>query len=173
MKKTILEIKNLKTYFTLDEGILKAVDGVDLRVGGKQTKGVIGESGCGKSVTAQSILRIVPKPGKIVDGEILLHREDKEPLNLVSLDQSGRSTPVDDLQGKIKLWQVYNGDNNPLWSDLVAGYESGIYMQDGFKVGTFIGATDEPAQSRRAGHLRELARGEFHLVARLAHLLHV
>ncbi len=89
MDKTILEVKHLKTYFTLDEGTLKAVDGVDFRVTQGQTLGVIGESGCGKSVTAQSILRIVPPPGKIVAGEILLHQNDREPVNLAALDHRG------------------------------------------------------------------------------------
>ena len=70
----LLEVRDLKTYFMLDEGTVRAVDGVsyDLRRG--QTLGVVGESGCGKSVTGQSILRIVPKPGKIVSGEMMYHR---------------------------------------------------------------------------------------------------
>jgi peptide/nickel transport system ATP-binding protein len=71
----LLEVKNLKTYFFLDEGTVRAVDGVDFDIWRGQTLGVVGESGCGKSVTARSILRIVPKPGKIVEGEITLHRE--------------------------------------------------------------------------------------------------
>jgi len=71
----LLEVKNLKTYFFLDEGTVRAVDGVDFNIWRGQTLGVVGESGCGKSVTARSILRIVPKPGKIVEGEITLHRE--------------------------------------------------------------------------------------------------
>jgi len=70
----LLEIKNLKTYFFLDEGTVRAVDGVDLEIKREHTLGVVGESGCGKSVTARSILRIVPKPGRIVEGEITLHR---------------------------------------------------------------------------------------------------
>ncbi|MFB0536785.1 MAG: ABC transporter ATP-binding protein [Anaerolineae bacterium] len=70
----LLEIKNLKTYFFLDEGIVRAVDGVDMKIKREHTLGVVGESGCGKSVTARSILRIVPKPGRIVEGEITLHR---------------------------------------------------------------------------------------------------
>jgi oligopeptide/dipeptide ABC transporter ATP-binding protein len=71
----LLEVKNLKTYFYLDEGTVRAVDGVDFDIWRGQTLGVVGESGCGKSVTARSILRIVPKPGKIVEGEITLRRE--------------------------------------------------------------------------------------------------
>ena len=71
--EVLLEVRNLKTYFTLRQGIVRSVDGVDLTIYRGQTLGVVGESGCGKSVTAQSILRIVPHPGAIVAGQILLH----------------------------------------------------------------------------------------------------
>jgi peptide/nickel transport system ATP-binding protein len=70
----LLEVNNLQTQFLLDEGIVRAVDGVSYKLYRGRTLGIVGESGCGKSVTAQSILRIVPKPGKIVGGEILYHR---------------------------------------------------------------------------------------------------
>lgn len=70
----LLDVKNLKTYFYLDEGTVRAIDGVDFSILRGQTLGVVGESGCGKSVTARSILRIVPKPGRIVAGEITFHR---------------------------------------------------------------------------------------------------
>ena len=92
---TILEIKNLKTYFFLDKGMVKAVDGVDLSLDRKTTLGVVGESGCGKSVTFRSVMRIVKSPpGKIVDGEILLHRRtgqngQAEVIDLVTLDPKG------------------------------------------------------------------------------------
>src|SRR5512133_3064596 len=73
---TLLEIRNLQTQFMLDTGTIRAVDGVSMTVKRGETLGVIGESGCGKSVTAHSILRLIPSPpGKIVGGEILLHRE--------------------------------------------------------------------------------------------------
>jgi oligopeptide/dipeptide ABC transporter ATP-binding protein len=72
---TLLEIKDLKTYFYLDEGVVKAVDGVSFQIERGKTLGVVGESGCGKSVTAQAILRIVPSPGKLVKGKILLYRQ--------------------------------------------------------------------------------------------------
>src|SRR5512146_3072548 len=71
---TLIEVKNLKTYFFLDEGTVRAIDGVDFRIAQGKTLGVVGESGCGKSVTARSILRIVPRPGRIVEGEITFHR---------------------------------------------------------------------------------------------------
>ena len=59
----LLEVRNLKTHFKLRQGIVRSVDGVDLTIYRGRTLGVVGESGCGKSVTAQSILRIVPRPG--------------------------------------------------------------------------------------------------------------
>jgi oligopeptide/dipeptide ABC transporter ATP-binding protein len=70
----LLEVNNLQTHFPLDEGTVRAVEGVSYKLYRGRTLGIVGESGCGKSVTAQSILRIVPKPGKIVGGEILYHR---------------------------------------------------------------------------------------------------
>jgi oligopeptide/dipeptide ABC transporter ATP-binding protein len=85
----LLEVRDLHTYFKLDEGLLKAANGVSLTIPERTTIGVIGESGCGKSVTAQSILRIVPPPGNIVSGQILLHRPDQPPHDLSALDRGG------------------------------------------------------------------------------------
>ena len=68
----ILEIKDLRTYFFTYEGVAKAVDGVSYQLEKGEPLGVVGESGCGKSVTALSILRLIPMPpGKVVGGEIL------------------------------------------------------------------------------------------------------
>ena len=96
----ILEIKNLKTHFILDIGTIRAVDGVDLTISRGKTLGVIGESGCGKSVTAHSILRLIPSPpGKIVEGEILLHRED-EVIDIAGLkptEEAMRNIRGDDI----------------------------------------------------------------------------
>ena len=75
--EVILQVKDLKTYFTVDEGIVKAVDGVsfDLRMG--ETLGIVGESGSGKSVTNLSIINMIPSPpGKIVGGHVLFHDKD-------------------------------------------------------------------------------------------------
>jgi len=68
--KILLEVKNLKTYFYTEEGIVKAVDGVSFDIYEDEVLGLVGETGCGKSVTALSILRLVRAPGKIIDGEI-------------------------------------------------------------------------------------------------------
>jgi len=70
----LVELKDLRTYFHLAEGVVRAVDGVDLTIERGRTLGVVGESGCGKSMTAHSIMRIVPAPGQIEGGEILFHR---------------------------------------------------------------------------------------------------
>ncbi|MFZ6030936.1 MAG: ABC transporter ATP-binding protein [Chloroflexota bacterium] len=75
----LLQIKNLKTHFFLDEGTVKAVDGADLEIRARKTLGVVGESGCGKSITARSAMRILAKTAKIIDGEILFHRRVKTP----------------------------------------------------------------------------------------------
>jgi peptide/nickel transport system ATP-binding protein len=72
MAERLLDVKNLKTYFFTDEGIVRAVDGVDLYIEKGETLGVVGESGCGKSVTALSVMKLIASPpGKIVEGEIL------------------------------------------------------------------------------------------------------
>ena len=70
----LVEIKDLKTYFYTDQGVARAVDGVSFDILRGQTLGVVGESGCGKSVTGFSIMRLVQKPGRIVGGSILYHR---------------------------------------------------------------------------------------------------
>ena len=89
-KQTLLSVQNLKTYFYQDEGVVKAVDGASFNVYAGKTLGIVGESGCGKSVTAQSILRIVDRPGRIVDGKILMNRADGSELDLTKLDANSR-----------------------------------------------------------------------------------
>jgi ABC-type dipeptide/oligopeptide/nickel transport system ATPase component len=66
--QTILSVRNLETVFEMDEGTVKAVDGASFDVHRGQVVGIVGESGCGKSVTAKSILRIIQPPGRIVGG---------------------------------------------------------------------------------------------------------
>ena len=83
-----LDVQGLKTYFFLDKGILKAVDGVSFTVGDQETIGVIGESGCGKSITAQSLLRLVTRPGEIIKGSALLCRKDGSIVDILTLESN-------------------------------------------------------------------------------------
>jgi peptide/nickel transport system ATP-binding protein len=85
---TLLSVRNLQTYFFQDEGTVKAVDGATFDVYKGKTLGIVGESGCGKSVTTQSILRLVDKPGRIINGEIFLHQADGKVTDLVQLDRN-------------------------------------------------------------------------------------
>jgi peptide/nickel transport system ATP-binding protein len=103
--ESLIEVKNLQTYFHLAEGVVRAVDGVDLSIRRGRTLGVVGESGCGKSMTAHSIMRIVPSPGQIQGGQILFHRqrgEDgsrsvTEAIDLAQLKASGKE--MRDIRG--------------------------------------------------------------------------
>jgi oligopeptide/dipeptide ABC transporter ATP-binding protein len=87
-EKPLLEVRNLKTYFYTEDGVVKAVDGVDLTVGRGEVLGLVGESGCGKSVTSLSIMRLIGVPGKVVEGEImfegrnLLHLSEAEMVHM-------------------------------------------------------------------------------------------
>jgi peptide/nickel transport system ATP-binding protein/oligopeptide transport system ATP-binding protein len=72
----LIDIKNLKTHFFTDDGVVRAVDGVSFPIYRGKTLGVVGESGCGKSVTALSAMRLISAPGRIVEGEILLEGKD-------------------------------------------------------------------------------------------------
>lgn len=82
ISENLLEIKNLKTNFYTEEGIVKAVDGLSLDMGRDEILGLVGETGCGKSVTALSILRLVREPGKIIEGTIIFNG-----VNLLSLTE--------------------------------------------------------------------------------------
>ncbi|HEY0606696.1 MAG TPA: ABC transporter ATP-binding protein [Herpetosiphonaceae bacterium] len=72
----ILKVKGLKTYFYTEEGVVKAVDGVDFTLKPGEVLGIVGESGCGKSVTSMSLLRLISTPGEIVEGEIMFGDDD-------------------------------------------------------------------------------------------------
>jgi oligopeptide/dipeptide ABC transporter ATP-binding protein len=76
MSQPILQVKDLRTQFFTDDGVVQAVDGVSFELNPGETLGIVGESGCGKSVTALSILRLIQEPGRIVGGQILFHGSD-------------------------------------------------------------------------------------------------
>jgi len=81
MPEPLLQIRGLKTHFKTDDGMVRAVDGVDMTIDRGETLGVVGESGCGKTVTAMTVLKLIQMPpGRIVDGEILWQGRDLVPL---------------------------------------------------------------------------------------------
>jgi len=96
----LLDVRNLTTHFNTEEGVVHAVENVSYTLDEGETLGVVGESGCGKSVTALSIMRMVTKPGRIVKGEIIYYRKQRdtngnagiiEEVNLTNLDGMGRA----------------------------------------------------------------------------------
>jgi peptide/nickel transport system ATP-binding protein len=96
-KNVLLEIDDLRVSFRLDEGIVQAVDGVSLLIKPGQILGIVGESGCGKTVTAQAIMRIIPKPGRIDSGRILFYPtttpsngDEQNVLDLAKLNPAGK-----------------------------------------------------------------------------------
>ena len=99
MTQPLLDIRDLKTYFYTDDGVVRAVDGVSLSIAPKKTLGVVGESGCGKSITAFSTMRLIPSPpGKIEHGQILFHKDsESDPIDLTQLNPKG--TQMRDIRG--------------------------------------------------------------------------
>ena len=115
MTEELLRIEGLKTYFSTEAGIVKAVDGMSFEVKKGETLGLVGESGSGKTVTALSILRIVPKPGKIVEGKIifkgenLLNKSEKEmqsirgkEIAIIFQDPSSSLNPVYNVETQLR-----------------------------------------------------------------------
>ncbi len=99
----LLEIRDLKTWFHLDEGTIKALNGATFDVRRGETLCIVGESGCGKSMTARSILQIVQSPGKVEGGEMVFHRQDRKtgtttPIDLAKLDPKGKE--IRSIRGK-------------------------------------------------------------------------
>lgn len=101
MENFLLQVKNLQTYYFLHEGTVHAVEGVDFSVQRGSTVGIVGESGCGKSVTAFSILKLVNKPGKVVGGEILFDRSRNGTPDVIDLATLDNNNPkLRDVRGK-------------------------------------------------------------------------
>jgi len=86
----LLEIEDLRTYFHNEEGTVKAVDGVSYTIDEGETVGIVGESGCGKSVTSMSVMQLVPQPRGVIAGGKITYYKDGEAIDITSLDPQGR-----------------------------------------------------------------------------------
>jgi oligopeptide/dipeptide ABC transporter ATP-binding protein len=107
-RKPLLEIKDLKTYFYTDAGVVKAVDGVDFKVYPGEVLGLVGESGCGKSVSLLSALRLINSPGRIIAGEIIFDGRDLLKLTESEMDHvRGNRISMIFQQPKTSLNPVY------------------------------------------------------------------
>ncbi len=106
----LLEVKDLKTQFFTREGVVHAVDGVSYAVDEGKTLGLVGESGCGKSVSALSVMRLIPDPpGKIVEGQILFEDRDLVPLSERDA-RHARQPDLHDLPGSHDLFEPCGED---------------------------------------------------------------
>jgi len=95
----LIEVRDLRTHFFTDEGVVKSVDGVSFDIPRGKTLCIVGESGCGKSITARSILKLIAPPGRIVSGQILYNRDPAQPpVDIVGLSQ--RSQELRAIRGR-------------------------------------------------------------------------
>ncbi len=128
--ETVLEVRGLETHFFTRDGVVKAVDGVDLTVDKGEILGLVGESGCGKSVTSMSILRLIQDPGKIVGGTVQFHGDDLLELS----EKEMRSIRGDRIS---MIFQQPVGSLNPVFtagSQIAEVYEihEGIKTKEGY-----------------------------------------
>lgn len=136
----LVEIEDLRIQFDVRNGIVKAVDGVSFDIKRGQTLGVIGESGCGKSITARAILQMIPKPGKIVTGRVMYYRPVKnaaggskvsEVINISKLDPDG--TEIRKIRGG-EIGMIFQ---EPM-SSLTPVYTAGTHIQEAVSLHRFV-----------------------------------
>lgn len=147
----VLEVENLSTHFALRTGLLKAVDNISFTLRRRETLCIVGESGSGKSVTARSILRIVPSPGKVVAGKIRLHGVDGDAarvVDLATLDPRGRAVRA--IRGK-EISMIFQ---EPM-SSLSPVHKIGFQIEEALKLHTGL-----DKQGRRARTIELLRRVE-------------
>jgi peptide/nickel transport system ATP-binding protein len=169
MSEKLVEIKDLRVEFDVRAGIVKGVDGVSFDINRGETIGVIGESGCGKSVTARAILQMIPKPGKITQGEVLYHRAVKgngagysgqtEVVNITKLHPDGQT--IREIRGG-EIGMIFQ---EPM-SSLTPVYTAGSHINEAVslhhltsirKVGDQLAESIQAHRKINAAEARELA----------------
>src|SRR5262245_57405333 len=102
VKEPLLEVKDLRIHFFTNEGVVQAVDGVDMTIERGKTLCLVGESGCGKSVTARAFLKIIRSPGRIVSGQMLYHQQKAgggtQVIDIAEMDAKGEE--IRKIRGK-------------------------------------------------------------------------
>ena len=141
MSETLLEVKNLQTHFYTRTGIAKAVEGVSFTLDESETLGLVGESGCGKSVTSLSIMRLVDHPGRIVGGEVLFKGED-----ILDMDQEA----LHKLRGG-QIAMIFQDPMTSLNPVLPIGFQIAEAVKAHLKL-------DDTAAMNRAGEMLERVR---------------
>ncbi|OQA42850.1 MAG: Oligopeptide transport ATP-binding protein OppD [Chloroflexi bacterium ADurb.Bin325] len=124
----LVEIQDLRVEFDVRAGVVKAVDGVSFTINRGETLGVIGESGCGKSITARAILQMIPKPGRIAGGQVLYHRRARgsnqtDIINISKLDPDG------EIIRQIRGGEIGMIFQEPM-SSLTPVYTAGIHINE-------------------------------------------
>jgi oligopeptide/dipeptide ABC transporter ATP-binding protein len=112
----LIQINHLRVSFALDEGTVHALDGIDMSIGKGQVIGIVGESGCGKSITARSILQIIPPPGKIDEGEILLRTRVGSPNGEEYILDLAKLEPESELLRQIRWGEISMVFQEPMTS---------------------------------------------------------
>ena len=141
MSDPLIEIKDLKVEFDVRDGIVHALDGVTFTIERGKTLGVIGESGCGKSVTAKAIMQMVPRPGKITQGEVLYHYRPKRDKNGdVEVVKINELDPDGDKIREIRGGEIAMIFQEPM-SSLTPVYSTGTHISEALNLHRFIPQT--------------------------------
>jgi len=156
----LLEIKGMKTYFYTEDGVLKAVDGVDFNVKKGEILGLVGESGCGKSVTALSIMQLIRNPGKIVEGEIKFGSTNLRELSLEEVQKiRGNKISMIFQQPQSSLNPVINvGDQLAEVFEIHAGMSSDEMWDQSVELLRMVGIPDPEQKAHAYPH--EMSGGQ-------------
>jgi peptide/nickel transport system ATP-binding protein len=158
----LVEVKNLRIQFQVRDGIVKAVDGANFEIKRGQTLGVIGESGCGKSIAAKAIMNMVPRPGKIVDGEIIFYRHVSQNGGQIEEVRLDKLDPDGEEIRQIRGGHIAMIFQEPM-SSLTPVYTAGFHIMEAvnlhrFLPGETIGETMTKNIQKKRGVSQEEAR---------------